>query len=446
MDGAESGDSTYMDQAMAAADAALLALVLFAALCGPAASFTLRLRFGPAGALVGRYATMSLLFWAACGAVALRRLDRAGAAWVWARGALVAAAASALFFVNLPAYAGKAIELRNAIAADAMLLTNDIGLQGPIAESIGGIDAIRDRVAFLHAKRLNMFGSAQQPPAALMAQLRAAPIGSLPSCRGAIDWAMAIDDGAVLLNGWLAGPGGHTAPWIAARDAGGRIVGTARALEKRADLAKAGGFKPPSYGFAAGFRDAARGPRQLWLAGIFPDRPTKLCLYGEAAVISGVQVQPVAELRDLRIAPGSNPAAIGSGFAAGLGAAPAATAGFIPAQPVASAGGAADRIGTADFAVAGGGPADADLVVPFWTSPDAGWKSVTFVLDDGTRLGAKLAPWWSWGYWRAAVLPAALARQHGGAVRVEVRDAGRGALTVAAPMLATVRPGWSRLF
>ena len=157
-----------------------------------------------------------------------------------------------------------------------------------------------------------------------------------------------------------------------------------------------------------------------------------------------MQVQPIAELRDLRTAARPGAAAIGPGFAPGLGSAPPAD--FIPTALVASVGGAADRVATADFSVIVDGVADAALVMPFWTSPVAGWKSVTFVLGDGTRLSAKLAPWWGWGYWRAAVLPAALARQHGGAARVEVRDAGPGALTIAAPMWATVRPGWSRLF
>jgi len=434
--------------AVQTADATLLALALFAAMCGPAASLTLRILFGSGSALVSRYATMSLLLWGACAGLLLRRFDRAGAGNIWARAAVILSAAGLLYLINLPSYAVFAEQRKRIILAEAGLLTNNVGVEGPIAVIyFEGVPRIRAAARFLHQTGLNMFAASQRPPEDLLARLRAAPVGSLPACRGSVDWAMAIDSGAVLLNGWLADPDGrHTAPWIVARDAAGRIVGTARSLEDRVDLDQAAGFKAPAHGFLTGFRDEVDGPRQLRLAGIFPDRKVKLCELPAPAEIGGVEVEPIAELRDLRAAPAVAAAATGAGFAAGLGSAPAGPPGVALAAPMFSAGGAAGHVGAVDFAVPGGAPANAAWVLPFWTPPGAGWKSVTFVLGDATRLSAPLGPWWGSGFWRAAVLPAALARPHGGAVRIEVRDAGGGGLTVAAPMLAREQPGWSRLF
>jgi hypothetical protein len=361
----------------------------------------------------------------------------------WPRGAVVTAVAGLLYLVNLPSYAAQAGDLKRAIAAEAGLLTNNIGVEGPLpAILFVGISAIRNAVGFLHQARLNMFAPTQGPPADLMAQLMVAPAGSLPTCRGSVDRAVAIDSGAVLLDGWLADPDGlHTAPWIVVRDAAGRIVGAARSLQDRGDLAREAGFKPPSYGFSAGFRDGADGPRRLRLAGMFPDRKVKLCELPFSANVSGVLVEPMAELRELRPAPLLGAPAMEPGFMAGLGGAPQAARILIPSAAMASAG-----AGTVDFTMAAGGPTGAALVLPFWTPPGAAGKSVTFVLGDAMRLSAPLGPWWGWGFWRAAVLPAALAREHGGAVRVEVRDAGPGTVTVAVPMWATEQPGWSRLF
>jgi hypothetical protein len=434
--------------ALPAADATLLALALFAAMCGPAASLTLRIVFGSDSALAPRYATISLLLWATCAGLLLRRINGAGPGNIWGRTAVILSTAGLLYLMNLPSYAVLAESRKRTILAEAGLLTNNIGVAGPIdVIFFAGVAGIRNSVRFLHQTGLNMFAAAQGPPLDMLARLSAAPVGSLPACQGSVDWAMAIDSGAVLLNGWLADPDGrHTAPWIVARDEAGRVFGTARALEDRVDLDKAAGFKAPSYGFTAGFRDGLDGPRRLRLAGIFPDRMVKLCELSAAVEISGVVVQPISELRDLRIAPSIGAAAINSGFAAGLGSAPAGAPGFALAAPAFSAGGAPGHVGAVDFVAAGGAPPNAALVLPFWTPTVVGWKSVTFVLGDGTRLSAPLGPWWGRGFWRGAVLPTALAQLHGGAVRVEVRDAGSGELTVAAPMLAEERPGWSRLF
>ena len=434
--------------AVAAPDAALLALAIFAAACGPAASVTLRLMLGTGAAVASRYATMSLLFWAAIGGLLLRRRSAAGADAWWERGAIVLAAAGLLYLVNLPSYAVRADYQRRSILAEAGLLANNIGVAGPIdVIFFNGVPRIRAPARFLHDAGLNIFAPGQGPPAELLARLAAAAPGSLPACRGSVDQAMAIDSGAVLLNGWLAGPDGHhTAPWIAVRDAAGRVAGTARALEERRDLTPEAGFKPPAYGFTAGFRDAADGPRQLKLDGIFPDRPVKLCELAAAVDISGVLVQPIAELPDLRPRSLAGPAVVGPGFKPGYGGAPLAVPGLGPQAVFASGGGTLAQPNAVEFPIAAGGPDSAALVLPFWTPPGAGLKSATFVLADHARLAAPLGPWWGRGFWRAAVLPAALARVHGGAVRVEVRDAGGGALTVAAPMVATERPGWSRLF
>jgi len=327
------------------------------------------------------------------------------------------------------------------------LLMNNVYAHGPVPEMMPGPDIVHDPAVFLHDARLNMFAPGAGPPADLVRKLNAAQPGSLPPCRGSIDWATAIDDGAVMVDGWLADPGGkHTAPWIAVRDESGRIVGTTRSLQERPDLAIGAGFKLPAAGFRGGFHDAAVGPRRLRLAGIFPGRDVRLCEMGNPMEVSGVLVQPIAQLRDVRDAPFVGAATIASGFVAGLGSASAGPQDFKPSASVFSTGGAPGHAGATDFSVDGAGSRDAVLVLPFWTSVQAAGKSVSYVMHDGTRVAAPLVPWWGWGYWRAAVLPGALARQHGGVRRIEVRDAGPGGLTVGAPMLATVRPGWSRLF
>jgi hypothetical protein len=305
---------------ISASDAALLGLALFAALCGPAASLTLRMAFGPGAALVGRYAGMGLLFWAACAAIVLRMLDRAGPARAWMRGIVVAAVGFLLVAVNLPEYSRSASTFHRDVATTTSLLVNNLYVDGPAPEMMAGIDVVHDTAVFLHHARLNMFAPGLGPPKDILEKLSAAPVGSLPWCRGSVDWAMAIDSGAVMLDGWIADPDArHTAPWIAARDESGRILGTMRSLEERTDLGPALGVKPPAFGFHGGFRDGADGPRRLLLAGIFPDRAIKLCELKEAAEVSGVLVQPIAQLRDIRDAPFVGAAAIGGGFAAGLG-------------------------------------------------------------------------------------------------------------------------------
>ena len=308
--------------AVPASDAALLALALFAAMCGPAGSLTPRMTLGANPGLAAKYATMCLLLWASSGALLLRILDRTRPARAWTRGLLVATVGVALFVVNLPQYARSESNLRRDIELSSSLLANDVYADGPALEMLPGIDIVHDTAVFLHTARLNMFAPAQGPPMDLLRKLSAAPLGSLPSCRGWIDWATAIDDGAVMLDGWLSDPGGrHTAPWIVVRDEGGRIVGMARSLEERVDLGPATGFKPPAFGFHGGFHDGADGTRRLRLAGIFPDRKAQLCELSGAAEVSGVLVQPIAQLRDVRDAPFVGAAALGSGFAAGLGAA-----------------------------------------------------------------------------------------------------------------------------
>jgi hypothetical protein len=427
--------------AMIAADAALLALAVFAALCGPAASLTPRILMGAEAALVPRYATMSLLFWAACGGLVLRRLNNIWPDAAWPRGAVVTAVAGLLYLVNLPNYASGADDMQRTIAAEDGLLANNVGVEGPRRVIIfGGIPAVRDAVGFLHREGLNIFAPGQGPPAELLARLSAAPAGSLAVCRGSLDRAVAIDSGAVLLEGWVADPSGKvTAPWVAARDEKGGIVGAARSLQARADLDGAAGFDPGAFGFFGGFRDGAEGMRRLTVAGIFPGRAVPVCVLPQAAEISGVLVQPLAELGEMRPASLADAAGGGSGFVAGMGGAPPDAR---VVRPVARAAGVGSA-GEVDFVVEAGGAA---LALPFWSEPGAGGKSVAFVMGDGARLTAPLAPWFGWSVWQAAVLPAALARLHGGAVRVEVRDAGGGALTVAAPMAAAERAGWSRLF
>jgi len=255
-----------------------------------------------------------------------------------------------------------------------------------------------------------------------------------------VDRAVAIDSGAVLLEGWLASPGtGETAPWIVVRDEKGGVVGAARSLQARPDLDRAAGFDPGAFGFLGGFRDGVEGTRRLTVAGIFPGSLVPLCVLPQAAEISGVVVQPLAELEDARPAALAGAAGTVVGFAAGMGGAPQGARVVRPVARIASVG----LVGSLGFEVAAGGAA---LALPFWTEPGAGGKSVAFVMGDGTRLTAPLAPWFGWSVWQAAVLPADLARMHGGAARVEVRDAGGGRLTVAAPMLATERVGWTRLY
>ena len=427
----------------------LLATALFAALCGPGASLTVRLLLGgPAEALTTRYATMSLLFGAAAAGLALRLLARRYPGGAWIRAGVVLAAGAMLYVVNLPFYAAQAVDLRRSIVAEADLLRNNVGVEGPATMSLaGGIDPWRGTLAFLHRRALNLFAPSAGPPADLLAELAAAPVGSLAHCRGSVDSAMAIDSGAMVLVGWLADPDGrHIAPWVAARDSQGRVLGAARALEDRPDLSAVPGLAPPRFGFRAGFRDDADGPRRVFLAGLFPGAKVPLCDLTQAAEVGFVRVLPLAYLHNARAPAQVSVDATRNGWADGPGDAPPRPRGTVAARYFASAGAAAGHIHAMDFAVADDGAADAALAVAFWVSVNAGGKSVTFVLADGVRLTAPLGPWWHWNVWQAAVLPAAQWRQHGGVARVEIRDAGPGMMTVAAPTLADDPAGWSRLF
>ncbi len=429
---------------LAAGDAALLALGLFVAACGPAGTLTPRIYFGAAASLVSRYGTVSLLFAAVLIGLYLRWAARANRSARLASFGLPVAAAAILLVMNVPFYDRVAGNLQGAIAADTQLLVNDVGIEGPAPEFFGGgIDDIRDSVALLRARRLNMFSAENGPPAALLARLGGVDANALPACRGAIDEAYAIDDSAFLVSGWATDEAGkHSATWIVPLDAQGAGLGSARVDVPRPDVGNALRMKRAAYGFSAGFRAGAGAfgdrdaPVPIRVTGWLPGAAQPLCRLPEPALIGPVLIEPMAKA-DL-----ASPADIV--FSAdGFVAARVADPGGAPAWRAAPGAGG-DRLA---FDIKTPVPAGRAIAVPFHTVSAASADHISFIMADGTRLDRAVpAPWYTKPAWRAAVVTAALLARHGGVTRIEVVADAVGALIVRAPLQITRHPDWSRLF
>jgi hypothetical protein len=448
---------TFKGLPLPSGDAALTALAVFVVLCGPAGTLTVRLFFGASAALVPRYATMSLLFTAALAGLFLRWGARTEPPARVGNVLRPAALIVVLLVMNLPAYDAIAARLDRSIAADAGLLVNNVGVEGPIPVIIGGtIDDIRADVAFLHAHRLNMFAPESGLPPTLLAQLHRVDAPALPVCRGVVDDAYAIDDAGFLLSGWAADADGRrSASWIAAIDAHGAVLGTARALSDRPDVAAALHMTGPGRGFDDGFRlaaplatDASADlPRDVRVLALFPGARQPICRLVGPAHIGPLQIEPAARLRDLAPA-ASTGAPDSSGFAPWTGTPggpPAAAPDGVSAWGWAAQS-HADQTGMLRFHVsrpAGDGRA---LVLPFAMAEASPGRRAAFIMADGARFEIDLPSLWARPAWRAVALPATVLARHAGPVTVEVQAKGDTWLAVGAPLLATLQPEWSRLF
>ena len=434
---------------VAPGDAALVALGLFLLLCAAAGTLTFRLTFGARAALVDRYATMSLLFVAVLFGLLIRWSVRAATpGWVQ-RVAVPSAGLLMLYAFNLPYYDRAAASLRRVANADADLLVNNVAVQGPAPVIFMGTpDDVRDRVIFLHQQRINMFAPDNRPPADLLAKLHGP--GPWPACRGYVDHAYGIDDTGFMLRAWLADPQGrHTAPWMAALDGQGTLLGTARAFDERPDVSASLGMPAEAFGFTDGFRlqHARRDPGAtvaVHIAGLFPGESQPVCTLAMPAAIGPVLIEPVAKLSDLTPAPLTTAPEPGD---------------FVPWHGTADVAPAAVPAGTLAWGVAtpgqpgrvlrfhADGPShDRALALPFVMAYESPGARIGVLFADGTRVGIDLPSLFGRREWRAAVLPPALLARHPGPVTLEVQGAGDPWLVVGEPLLVALRPEWSKIF
>ncbi len=429
-----------------AGDAALLALGVFVVLCALAGTVTIRIRLGAGAALASRYATMSLLFAAVVlGLYARARARSNWPAW-WATATQPLLAALCLGAANLN-YAGVAGGVRTAVNSEAQLLANNIGIDGPVpASPYYAVTSVAGALGFLHAHQLNMFAPENRVPAALLARLRATDPSALEICRGAIDVAYALDDSGFLLSGWVADPQGkRTGTWIAALDGNGTVLGAARPLLPRADLPGVLGKPGHGYGFQAGFRlasgasgAAADQPRPVRVAALFSGAGRSPCVLPVPALIGPVQVTPATALGQVSaVASSVTP----DGFAASREAAGAPGGG--PLWRLAQA---AHGSGTLRFTVTQPVAAGQAFALPFTSLDPMPAVRLSITLADGTHVEAPLAALWIHGAWQAAVVPAAMLARHGGVTGLEVAAHDNPSLVIGAPLLATPRSDWSRLF
>ncbi len=429
-------------------DAALLSLGLWVAACGPAGSFTPRIVFGPGGALVGRYATMSLLFAGVLLALAARQAARHGA-----RGAAVAAlwlsAVGMLVLFNLPAYDRVVAPLRRVIASDAALLVNNVALVGPAPLVFSGtIESVRAAAVFLHASRLNMFAPENGPPDALLAQARTVRSETLPVCRGRLDYGYALDGTGFLLRGWAADPSGkHNAAWIAAIEGTHGLIGMARPLAYRAaDQTKLGAAAEP-HDFESGFRFPERAAtvdegREVKVVALFPARPDLACRLKKPARIGPLRIVPATALRQI-VALAPTAAVVSGGFAP--------IAGVAGTKDPGAPGGSAWRYGgsgtgTLHLAFMPGTGLGQDVAVPFATTDEGPGRRMVLHLGDGTQAWIELPSLWGRAAWRAVEIPRDMIARHNGLAAVEVQAAGAGWLSVGAPAAGVVEEDWARLF
>jgi len=295
-----------------------------------------------------------------------------------------------------------------------------------------------------------MFAPENRLPAALLARLRGADLAALPECRGYVDDAYAIDGSAFLLRGWAVDPAGrHSAPWVAALDQAGAVLGSARTLEPRPDVQQALGLAGAVHGFDVGFRlaevrtggDAAA----IRMAAVFPGEAATLCVFAGRTSIGPALIEPVREVRvaapaPLAVAPQVKGWAPwrggGDGPPGGIPGGGMAWSLPLPEQWTGS--------GSVRFEVAAtGGHA---LAVPFATAGGLPARPIGFTLADGTRLDMAMPQLWGRPDWRAAILPADFLARHPGPVRVEVNAAANSWVVLAAPILVELQPEWSRLY
>ncbi len=438
-------------QPVPAGDAALLALCLMVVLCAPAGTLTNRLLLGVNGALASRYATMSLLFAATLLGLCLRQAARMPRG-AWAGSAMAAAGLAVMLTVNAPIYYEHAASFHRVVLADAQLLINNVGVEGRTPPIIfGTVDTVRGDIAILHAHHLNIYDPEHGPPAALLARLPALDPARVPACRGYVDGAYAIDSTAFLVSGWMTDQmGQHTAPWIAALDGAGHLLGTARALTDRPDVRAALAMGETAYGFADGFRLPSPAPAgatsTIRLLALFPGMWSPVCALASPALVGPLPTVPAARLQGAAAA-----ALLAAPLVEGavkLGTVTAWQLGPSPAGVPAWAFLALGRREAHARLVFHPGPLSAgqSLAIPFSMWDSSAGRSLRVTMADGATFEAQMQAMWRDEGWRGVVIPSALLALHGGATTIEVQATGETWLAVGAPVSATMSPEWSRLF
>jgi hypothetical protein len=86
------------------------------------------------------------------------------------------------------------------------------------------------------------------------------------------------------------------------------------------------------------------------------------------------------------------------------------------------------------------------LAVPFAMGKGSSSRHIVFTMGDGARFETALPSIWDRPGWRVAVIPPELWMRHAGPMTVEVFADGDTWFAVGAPLTATLRPEWSRLF
>jgi hypothetical protein len=359
--------------------------------------------------------------------------------------ALPIAAGAVLLVVNAPVYDAIADGWHHAVLSDAQLLRNNVGIEGPAPVIfLGKVDDVREQIRFLHAHGINMFSAQEGPPAALLERLRTTSLSAMPACRGYVDAAFPIDDGAFLVQGWLADPAApHSVPWVAALDAGGTLLGTSRAMTPRADVAAALHMADPALGFDAGFRLVpparfAAGPVPIRIVGLEPGADQPLCALQQTVMVGPVQRTPLDALGSLSARDDGVP--VSDGFSAwSRGKAPFG-------GPVWSAQPYSRTDAVLRFTLRQPAAGDRALIVPFIVPEGSASGQIAFRFADNTVLAAPISWPWDRPVWRAAVLPPELMQGHGGVREVDVTATAGTVLVTGAPMDAVLRPAWSRLF
>lgn len=434
-----------------AGDAALVALGIFIALCGAAGTVTPRILSGPQAALVSRYATESLLFIAAVLGLYIRWAARAPAP-VWVRAlALPGIALLILGTANIPYYDEAGDSLNRAITANAQLLVNNVAVGGPAFGPFpDNPEELREPIAFLHARKLNMFSPQAGPPPSLLAGLRGIHVSALPACRGSIDHAYAIDSSGFLLRGWVTdGEGRESAEWIATLDAQGVVLGTMRAATKRMDVQIALKMSEIANGFEGGFRlMEARDPGEttaIQVVGLFPGHPQPICRLPTPARIGPVLIEPAVELHDLAPALATTQTNEVRVWREGGAGPAAAVPGGVQAWEVVPEDHSVGKV-VVRFHLDNVPTAGRALAIPFVMAEESSGRHIVFTMGDGARFETALPSLWDRPEWRAAVIPSELLIQHGGPVTVEIYADGDTWFAVGAPLTATLQPEWSKLF
>jgi hypothetical protein len=265
---------------------------------------------------------------------------------------------------------------------------------------------------------------------------------SLPPCTGYVDQAIAIDESAFLVFGWLADETHRNFPnWAGALDAAGHLLGAERLLWARPDVAAALGAKRDVIGLAGGFRFPsppppanADQPRRVRLLGYFDNASPNLCSLGQMAEVGPIDIVPDGVLQDrhkLAFTPTGQPAPSGC-------SAPKPPDNASPFDTAAKPGAVMIR--------AAGLPPGRALALPYRSTAEAPRTNLRFQFADGTALYAAIQTYWYKKDWRAVVVPADVMAKHPGDVRMTVQCEPHTTLQFSEPDGVDWQPEWSKIF